>query len=220
MAFYEIKRPIEANERALDLALLAYILNGAAPFYGRLKLQKTTFLVEHNLREHNLTGPRFRFYRYDHGPFSKDLLDAYELLQSRGLAPRYGIGLTKRGTVLAEFVEAMKEVPQNRKPFDEIDAVLRKCRDRNGTDLKEQLYEMIVRPEHESKGMKIRDISAGTDLVAPTSEASLEVPEDLLRLIQEELELDEKKLDKAREQVPQIIEDFIRTVTDARSRPA
>ena len=154
-------------------------------------------MVELGLRERHLIGPRFRFYRHDHGPFSKDLLDAYEWLERCGFATHDAPGLTKRGKLLAEFVEALKEEPDNREVFEQIDPILEKCRPLNGSELKERLYEIDVRPERGSAKVKVRDIPAGTDIVAPAGAHTLKVPADLKRLILEELELTDDQIEQA-----------------------
>jgi len=215
MTWVEVKRPIDVEDRALDLALLAYILKHSAPFYGRTKLQKTTFLVELGLREHHLIGPRFRFYRHDHGPFSKDLLDAYELLEHRGIAAHDAPGLTRRGKLLADFVEALKDEPGNRVVFEQIDPILEKCRPLNGSELKERLYETPVRPERGSAKMKVRDIPPGTDIVAPKGAHSLKVPDDLKRLILEELELTDEQIEQAEKDWPQTERRVLNRLRDA-----
>ena len=180
---YELKPPIDSRDRAIDLALLAYILKGAAPFYGRTKLQKTTFLVEFNLARGGLTGPRFSFFRYNNGPFSRELWDAYDLLHNRGFAKQADQpGLTERGNVLAEFASELCD-EANRKFFARLDATLEDCQPRKGAQLMRSIYKMELPIDH--KSIKVEDIPIGVDLIVPTGEPSLHVPADLQRLLVE-----------------------------------
>ena len=206
MARYEIKPPIDPRERAIDLALLAYILKGAAPFYGRTKLQKTTFLVELDLLRSGFTGPRFRFIRYNNGPFSRGLWDAYDFLHSQGFAKQADQpALTDRGKVLVDYVEELRE-EANQKFFARLDATLEDCQRRKGAPLMRAVYKIELNVDHQT--MKIEDIPIGVDLIVPEGEPSLHVPPDIQRLLVEELELTEERLAKAREQVPTILEEF------------
>lgn len=213
---YQVKRPIEPKERAIDLALLAYILKGAAPFYGRTKLQKTTFLVELDLAQAGFTGPRFSFFRYNNGPFSRELWDAYDLLHDRGFAKQADQpGLTERGAVLAEFAAELHD-EANRKFFARLDATLEACQQRKGAQLMRSIYKMEVQIDHELT--KIEDVLIGVDLIVPEGEPSLHVPRDIQRLLLEELELSEERLAKARERVPSILTDFAHTLLTSERR--
>jgi uncharacterized protein YwgA len=218
---YEVKRPTDPRESAIDLALLAYILKGAAPFQGRTKLQKTTFLTELRLREHDLIGPRFRFYRYDNGPFSKNLLNAYDVLHAQGLTThRDELGLTERGQVLADLVQMLKDEPDNREFFSEVDTVLETCRRRTGEQLMEEVYDLDVRPEGWTTSMKVRNIPKYTDIIVPIGRPTLCVPKDLLTLIIEELELTDNQIAEADKRLPDMIEDVVRNVMTERQRSA
>jgi|SRR5208282_939966 len=201
---YEVKRPIEPKERAIDLALLAYILKGAAPFYGRTKLQKTTFLVEFDLAQVGLTGPRFSFFRYNNGPFSRELWDAYDFLHSQGFTKQADQpALTDRGNVLADYATELRD-EANQKFFARLDATLENCQRRKGAQLMRAVYRMELAVDHQM--MKIEDIPIGVDLIVPEGPPSLHVPSDVQRLLIEELELTEEKLAKAREQIPAALE--------------
>ncbi len=204
MARYELKPPIDPRDRAVDLALLAYILKGAAPFYGRTKLQKTTFLVELDLLRSGFTGPRFSFFRYNNGPFSRELWDAYDFLHSRGFAKQADQpALTDRGKVLVDYVKELHD-EANQKFFARLDATLEDCQRRKGAPLMRAVYKIELPIDHQT--MKIEDIPIGVDLIVPEGDPSLHVPSDVQRLLIEELELTEEKLAKAREQIPAALE--------------
>jgi uncharacterized protein YwgA len=186
--------------KALDLGLLAYILDRAAPFPGRTKLQKTTFLSELSLREKNLVGPHFEFYRWNNGPFSQQLWGAYDLLTAKGFTTHPAEpGLTQRGRELSELVAELKRAQENRRFFEILDSTLRECKSKNGKQLLDAVYEMEVRPEHSSKRMRVRDIPVNTKIIVPPNKTSLKIAYDLEQLILEELEISEEDIQTATE---------------------
>jgi uncharacterized protein YwgA len=197
---YEVKRPVQPKESPIDLALLAYILENAAPFFGKTKLQKTTFLVELNLRDRELIGPRFRFYRYKNGPFSKELLQAYETLWAHGLARGYS--LTDRGSRLVRFINLLKQEPDNRAFFEVIDPVLKRCQKQHGAQLMEDLCELRVRPEGSTDKIVLKDIQMGTDIIVPKGEPSLNISTEMLQAIVDELEITDEEIARAERDWP------------------
>jgi len=214
MARYEIKPPIDPRDRAIDLALLAYILKGAAPFYGRTKLQKTTFLSELSLRDRHLVGPRFEFYRWNNGPFSQQLWAAYDLLHTKGFAHApVEPGLTRRGRELSELVTELKREDENRAFFRILDSVLEQCKHKTGEQLLNDVYEMEVRPESSGKKMKVRDIPKNVKIIVPPNQTSLKVAHDLEKLILQELEITEEGIRRAEEkELPALVAGFLRRV--------
>ncbi len=195
---YELKPPIDSRDRAIDLALLTYILKGAAPFFGRTKLQKTTFLSELSLRDKHLVGTRFEFYRWNNGPFSQQLWAAYNLLHAKGFAHTcVEPGLTQRGRELSELVSELKREDENRIFFKILDSTLEHCKQKTGEQLLNAVYEMEVRPEFSTKKMKVRDIPKNVKIIVPPDKASLKVAHDLERLILEELEISEEDIQTA-----------------------
>jgi uncharacterized protein YwgA len=199
-------------KKAVDLGLLAYILDRAAPFYGRTKLQKTTFLSELKLREENLVGPHFEFYRWLNGPFSQELWAAYELLADRGFAHHPDQpGLTQRGRELAELVSELRKFHSNVKFFDLLDSTLAYCQHRNGEQLLKMVYGLKVRPEHSQTAVKIEDMPMNTIIIAPPQRFSIEMSADLQKLIVAELEITEEDIRRAeRESLPKMVEGFLR----------
>ena len=201
--------------RAIDLGLLAYILEGAAPFYGRTKLQKATFLSELNLRENKLIGPHFKFYRWNNGPFSHELLSAYEFLAHRGFAyyPDQP-ALTRRGHELAALFAELRKLHENRKFFELLDATLEYCKRRTGEQLMKIVYEMEVRPESTGEKIKVEDMPQRLVIIKPPSVSSLKMTHDFEKLILQELEVTEEGIRKAeKEEVPNLVEAFLRRLS-------
>lgn len=174
MVWINVKRPTPSKESAVNLAFLAYILDKAAPFYGKTKIVKTAFRVELALRDQGMIGPTFRFYRYKKGPFSVELLNAYDTLWSRGFAKNFA--LTERGKRLSKFMETLKRIPHNRSVFNVMDAALERCRIQHGSRMMDDLYEIRVRPEDGKDKVVLKDIPMNTDIVAPKGDPTVNIP--------------------------------------------
>lgn len=71
-------------KRLLPLSLLYEADNHQ--IQGRTRMQKLVFLTQQRLGEEDLQP--YRYIAYDYGPFSKDLLDALEEYDERGLIDR------------------------------------------------------------------------------------------------------------------------------------
>lgn len=201
MAKYSLDA-LEPKVDPLDLGLLTYILKNASPLYGRTKIQKTVFLSEVRLKEHELVGPHFRFFRYNNGPFSRELLDACDVLSARGFMYRQLLSVTPRGDLLASFINELKKEPKNHDFFRILDRVLNECRPQSGERLMETVYSLEIQPEGKSYTAKIRDIPIGVDLIVPRGRDSLYIPDDIGWMIQEELKLTDKEIQQVRNDWP------------------
>ncbi len=202
MVWINVKRPTPSKESAVNLAFLAYILDKAAPFYGKTKIVKTAFRVELALRDQGMIGPTFRFYRYKKGPFSVELLNAYDTLWSRGFAKNFA--LTERGKRLSKFMETLKRIPHNRSVFNVMDAALERCRIQHGSRMMDDLYEIRVRPEDGKDKVVLKDIPMNTDIVAPKGDPTVNIPSNVLRAIVDELEITDEEVQRAEKDWPNI----------------
>jgi hypothetical protein len=210
---------VGAVNQALDLGLLTYMLDRAAPVYGRTKLQKTIFLSELKLRERDLVGPHFVFIRWDKGPFSQDLWTAYDLLARKGFAYSATYSLTKRGRELSELVAELKRADENREFFKILDATLKYCRPKSGEQLIELVYDMEVTPESSFMKMKIRDIPREEVIIAPPDRTSLVIAHDLEKLILEEIEISEDDIQRAlKDDVPEMERALVERAMNAGQR--
>lgn len=204
------------TQRAIDLALLTYIMERGKTYYGRIKLQKTTFLAELKLRDNDLVGTHFRFYRWNKGPFSKELWSAVDLLSAKGFVHKGAPSLTRRGQELMEFVLELKRASENRKFFAVLDEALSFCGPKNGGDLMDAVYDMQVWVENSNTETKIRDILVGTDILVPPNTVSLEIAHDLERLLLEELEISETDIKAATERaMPQMEKQLVTCAMNA-----
>ncbi len=202
MARIELNKRTPFKESAVNLALLAYILDKAAPFLGKTKIIKTAFRIELALRESDLIGPTFRFYRYKHGPFSVELLDAYDALRFNGFAKNFA--LTDRGKRLARFAESLKKHRDNQPVFEIMDEVLQQCRNTHGWAMADDLYKVPIRPEHQHRRLLLKDIEEKVDLVAPKGMPNIRLPEATARAITDELQITDEDIKRTEQEWPAI----------------
>jgi len=199
--------------------VLTYVLQHAAPLYGRTKLQKCMFLTELALEKHRLTASHFRFYRYSYGPFSRDVWDSYDWLSERGFTTRPHLGLTERGSFLLSLIEELKKEPENQTIFEIVDSALKECRLRTGLDLLNYAYGLKVQPPNWDHAEEIARIPIGVDLIIPKSR-NLKIPADLEWLISEELKLTAVQIQRGREQWSKrersAVERLLKAIADSR----
>jgi hypothetical protein len=205
-------------DKATDAALLLYIVKGAAPIYGRTKLQKTTFLVELRLKESDRVGPHFRFIRYVNGPFSGQLWNLFDELAEAGFVSKSTFELTDRGRFLIDLVmPELHRHPKNRAALKIMDDVIAWCRPRNGAGLIKYVYQLEVVPdEMPGERMKVEDVPFGSEILHPPL-GGLELAPDVQLLIKEELELTDEDLKRAGRRLPEIERRAIKNLSEALS---
>ncbi|MGH7812850.1 MAG: hypothetical protein ACREQI_02450 [Candidatus Binataceae bacterium] len=203
-------------DRILDSVLLLYFLKGAAPIYGRTKMQKTIFLVEMRLREKGLTASHFRFFRHNNGPFSPQVWDQADRLCERGQLSRGNLNPTSEGEFILDL--AMPELKKlNPKAFEIIDRELAYCKSRTGEALMKQVYKIDLIPdEMPARRMKVEDIPFGIDIIVP-KQGGLKIPADLLEVLREQLAVTPAQLEAARARMPILERRAIRNLTEALS---
>lgn len=110
------------NREEFVLAAMAPAGTGA---FSRIQIQKTLFLLDHNIGE--LTGGRhFNFTPYHYGPFDPEVYRVLENLENRGLvaiardprqpSPMHTLtptGLTRGQTELAKLEQQMQDYIRN-----------------------------------------------------------------------------------------------------------
>jgi uncharacterized protein YwgA len=207
-------------DKALDSILLLYILQRSNPCLGRLKVQKATFLVEHELGLRKMVGPHFKFFRYLKGPFSKNLWDDFDDLAELGLVDDVGFDLTERGHFVANLiVSLLREVPENRDAFDVIDSTLGWCQSRTGTMLMQHVYCLDIVPQGAAPTrMTIKDIPLFVDLITPAP-GGLKVPDKIQNLINEELSVTPEEIEAERVRLPQTREETSLALLEAMLDP-
>ncbi len=173
------------DSRIRDFLVLLYVL-GHARSHHRKNIQNTLFLIEKELEQKGLNGPRFSFVRYMTGPFSSDLSEALDRFGARGFIDRDEMMLTQRGTFLADLVlPEFRNVAENPRIFDNIDRTL-------------------VQPQsHATVGSMLSSIPLGQTLIAPSRD-DLRLPENLERMFRQEFELTDAEIETAKKEWPDI----------------
>ncbi len=195
------------KQKISEALLLLRILHKDNNILGNLKLQKEVFLTELNLLQSDLGGLYYKYFRYNLGPYSKELAENFKWLAERGFVHKTTYSLTERGIYLVEFMEGvLREYKKNAKIFDLVDSTVSQYRDYNGYKLTNVVYNLKVAPHDlPDEEIKVKDIPVFTDiLVAEDFEdaANLEFPPSILDSLRAELEMDKKTWDALLEKNP------------------
>jgi uncharacterized protein YwgA len=202
------------RDKLLDAPLLLYIMKQATPVYGRAKLQKTTFLVEHHLKEEGLVGPHFSFFRYLKGPFSGQLWDTFDKLAALGFLFKTTFQPTDRGLFLIDLVvPELREHPKNQAVFRIMDQVLERYKKWTGSKLINYVYNLEVIPDDlPGQRMKVEAVPTCIEIITPPSDG-LELSLDLEELIRQELEMTDEELEEARQRQPDLERQALRNLS-------
>lgn len=122
----------------------------SGPLDGRKKLMKLGFLAEHLDPENGrLDTPQrlgsFEFVIYKYGPFSRDLLDAFDTLRDRGLVEErvteyeHEVDITDRGSAMAEGISGQLDDEVRA----QIDRITAEYGDKPGSVLENESLELL-----------------------------------------------------------------------------
>lgn len=204
------------QEKRLDTVLLLYILKKSGPTSSRTKVQKTTFLVEFNLKRANLVGPHFRFFKYLDGPYSQQITQDLDELGRKGFISKATLTLTERGEFLVDLIiPPLREISDNRRAFEIIDKVLNWCKPRRAESLLRHVCGLEVSPdESPDLHMKVRDVPRFWDIIDP-SDTGLKTSSELDQLLKSELALTPHQLRDAKRRLPEIERRAFKNLEDA-----
>jgi uncharacterized protein YwgA len=138
-----------------------------------LKIQKLTFISEDTARQREkLKAANFSFFRYNQGPYSKELADAVRELENLGLIDPETRVPTERGRYVLDYVE---EFVNESKPAQHALRILgetcKKYKKVKSSKLVNVVYDMKVPvAQFDGKIMKVRDIPKNIDIIRPGSE--------------------------------------------------
>lgn len=205
------------KQRVWDYFALLHLfqsVNRVSRIDGNLKAQKLSFITEVYGLEEGLAAMHFKFFRYTHGPYSKELArDIDRLVRAEVLTT------TNRLTKKAEFIldyltDEARHAPSGRTVLATIERVTEEFGKFSGLKLRDMVYKMTV-PVHEFGGelMKVRDIETFTDILVPSASRNLANPsqiitDDMLEDIGNEIDLPAGALDSTSR-------DYQKTVQDA-----
>ncbi len=157
-----------------------------------LKVQKITFISEDRARqEDRLKAANFPFFRYNQGPYSKELATAVNALESLGFIDPETRQPTERGLYLLDYVqEFVDQSTPAQRALRILEETCKKFRNVKSSKLVDTVYEMRVPvAQYNGQIMKVRDIPKCVDIILPGSENlsdfSLFPPEALEELREE-----------------------------------
>lgn len=185
-----------SQQRVTEKILLLHILDQDNNIFSKLKLQKEVFLIELKFAESGVGGLYYKFFKYNYGPYSKELAIDCANLANLGLIHKSTFKLTERGKSLIKYVE---EATGNYKNNGKVLEILRKClfeyKLSNGKQLMKLVYDLEIEPENlPGEIMKIKHVPIFLDLIVPeycSFNWTFEIRSEILTDIVEELSMDE-----------------------------
>jgi len=149
-------------DSALSLVLLSQIPDGEA-IGDRLKVMKLLFLTEYRMFTERAKGLNFTFYRWNLGPFSKEVEELWDALKVSGyLQEDEEFALTDEGRRLADAFQADVLEDTTNAYFNEaITSIAQQYGRQNRNEIMRRVYEMQVF-DIEGRRLRMRDASLGT----------------------------------------------------------
>lgn len=160
---------------------------------GNLKVQKLAFLTELEGIRANLAAMHLKFFRYTHGPYSKDLANDVENLTYHGAITRTR-RLTKKGQFILDYIAPeISHSQRASEAFSIIENISNQYGKKSGSRLVDLVYKMTV-PVYDFGGqsVKVEEIDHFTDILVPTAQGltDIDMPNaDMIAEIEEELAL-------------------------------
>jgi len=184
------------------VAVLALLRDGRPRNFqsiDNLRIQKLGFRSELKGQEEGNLPAFFKFFRYDLGPYSKDLANQVRALEERDFIDTETRCLTWRGEYLLEYVEPeIRKFEVAQRAIETIRKTCEECRNiRASSSLVNQTYELEVPVAGMGNQiMRVRDIPMNTDIIVPASFVPLPMlsPETIAD-IEEEWEIPSSSLD-------------------------
>lgn len=180
--------------------------NRIAPIDGNLKIQKLGFISEWRAQEARVLAAHYKFFRYQFGPYSKDLANDVGFLKERGFVDVFN-RLTARGNYLVEYIRP--EIERNENSALSLEIIKGVCSEYarySGIQLKRQVYEMVVPViDYNNCPLKVRDIGYFTDILDPMKLTGLKecanFPDDTVDDLKREFYIPPETLDPANEEM-------------------
>lgn len=180
--------------------------NNIGSIDGNLKIQKMGFIVEERGQEQNLKAAHYPYFRYNNGPFSKDLANDVLRLKDMGFITRAN-QLTRRGSFLVEFVGLNADIKgRSLEALNIAENVAKEFGKHSGSQLTNIVYGMVVPViGRDNERIQVKDIGHCTDIIDPLEDAQMAELElfsdDLIEDLKEEFKIPLEKLDPKNQQV-------------------
>lgn len=196
----------------INTALLVYMLDKAAPIYGRTKVQKVAFHVELDLAKSGKIATTFHFKRWKNGPYSQEVWDTLDRLRRAGFL-HSNFELTERGRFLKKLVERLRN--DNIDTFAQMDETIDRCQPSTGEELMRSTYNVELEPiGMPTNLMRLEDVPRGVRLIEP-GPSTLRIADSVADLIATELDTPKAELEAAEEESDEIIRQASKRLADA-----
>ncbi|WP_152415908.1 type II toxin-antitoxin system antitoxin SocA domain-containing protein [Halovivax asiaticus] len=158
--------PRDYKDRLVDRLLLLHLFDRVSEtsrITGDVKLQKLVFLSENSLVQEGIDGLKYSFFRWEHGPMSKEVYEDHEYLcENRFVSEESGEILSQGKEVLDQATPVLSD---NSDIVREINLTIEKYGDIPGYKLKNIVYDMNVELMASGTEQKVEDIPKGTDII-------------------------------------------------------
>jgi uncharacterized phage-associated protein len=167
----EVRKPEEmVTDKALLLVLMDLVgSENEEAFVGdRLKCMKLPFFAANQMFEQKAKGFNLTFFRYEHGPISKEVYNAWNHLILLGLLieDRHGFRVTPEGNRLAQAIFGDMLTTQANKFFREtIEDVAVRYGRLSTPRIRQIVYDIEVSLPRSGSRMKVKDIELGEDII-------------------------------------------------------
>lgn len=168
---------------------------------GNLKIQKLMFVSELKGFAPRLKIAHYRFFRFTHGPYAKDLANDVIRLKELGFITNNTNQLTKRGNFLNEFLSTFinqsDDARNSAQVFENVCAEYGKF---SGLQLRDRVYQMVVPViDMNNEKQKVADIQTYTDIVDPLRDDNLKdvnpFPDEVLSYLKTEFSMSAAEVD-------------------------
>jgi len=205
-----------AWNRIATLALLREGRPKSVQSIDNLRIQKLGFRSEFKGQSRGNLPAFFKFFRYDLGPYSKELAWQVRSLEDRDFINSETRCLTWRGEYLLEYVEPdIRQFQAARRALEIIRETCEECRSiRLSSKLVDQTYEMEVPVAGMGNQiMRVRDIPMNTDIIVPpTHLPSPMLSPEMVDEISEEWEIAPSSLDPSGQEFNDAVDSAYRRV--------
>lgn len=166
--------PVEregVRQKIIDRLLLLYLykrVTDQSRITGDTKLQKLAFLSEKSMLDRDANGLHYKFFRWEHGPMSKEVYEDREFLEENDMVSQHWGKINKKGRDILE--QASPVLEENQSFLDDIDTVIDEYGKHSGGSLKDIVYDIELTPLTMRRSLKIQDIPETTDIIFPLPE--------------------------------------------------
>lgn len=181
-----------------------------------LRIQKLCFRSEIKGKQSGHVPAFFKFFRYDLGPYSKELANEVTALEARDFVNSETRCLTWRGEYLLEYVAPeIEKFKEAQRAIQVIEEVCEECRSiRASSTLVDKTYEMVVPVDQfGDRMMKVKDIPMHTDIIIPELMPNAAyLSDEMIADLEEEWKIPPSALDESSAEFNEVVDSAYRRV--------